>query len=287
MKFNLAAQTLSKSVATAIDFCRDDLGLPEFENSKPTTEFILLFDALFDVFNSRNSFGKQFKAPLREENRNQWLPLLAEAADYIMNLRRKDGSLLIESRLKTGFVGFLNGIFAMQEMFEELVTKGPLTEIMTYKFSQDHLELYFAAVRSKLGANNNPSCKQFSEIHKRLLVHNQIRGFNSNVDSIDSTELLTISARKIKSDDADMLSSSQSDHGQDHPTDVDGSMGCLSSRNRSSLTFLDMLFGWSGKKFTVKNVCLLFMTQKFHRERLINFFTERTGVAWSSLLRTS
>lgn len=40
MKCSLAAQTLSRSVADAIDFCREDLHLPEFQNSQATTEFI-------------------------------------------------------------------------------------------------------------------------------------------------------------------------------------------------------------------------------------------------------
>ena len=42
MKCSLAAHVLSKSVAAAIDFCREDLKLPEFQNSGPTTEFIRL-----------------------------------------------------------------------------------------------------------------------------------------------------------------------------------------------------------------------------------------------------
>ena len=40
MKCSLATQTLSNSVASAIDFCRDDLKLEEFKGSEATTEFI-------------------------------------------------------------------------------------------------------------------------------------------------------------------------------------------------------------------------------------------------------
>ena len=93
----------------------------------------------------------------------------------------------------------------MQDLFEELVVHGPLSQILTYKFSQDHLELYFAAVRSKLGANNNPTCKQFNEIFKRLLVHNRIRGSNGNCEILDSTQLLMISSNSSSSD-LDVLS---------------------------------------------------------------------------------
>jgi hypothetical protein len=46
MKVKLAVQTLSRSVADAIDYCRDVLNLPEFVGSEATTRFIQLCDRL-------------------------------------------------------------------------------------------------------------------------------------------------------------------------------------------------------------------------------------------------
>jgi hypothetical protein len=40
MKVSLATQTLSRSVADAIKFCRTELELQEFQGSEPTEEFI-------------------------------------------------------------------------------------------------------------------------------------------------------------------------------------------------------------------------------------------------------
>lgn len=40
MKVALATQALSESVASALDFCRDDLKLPEFQGSEETSAFI-------------------------------------------------------------------------------------------------------------------------------------------------------------------------------------------------------------------------------------------------------
>jgi hypothetical protein len=40
MKVSLATQTLSRSVADAIKFCRIDLGLAQFQGSEATEEFI-------------------------------------------------------------------------------------------------------------------------------------------------------------------------------------------------------------------------------------------------------
>lgn len=62
MKVNLAAQTLSASVADALKFCRTVLNLPEFAASEPLEEFIKMFDRLFDLLNSRNPLAKGYKA---------------------------------------------------------------------------------------------------------------------------------------------------------------------------------------------------------------------------------
>ncbi|EZA48031.1 THAP domain-containing protein, partial [Ooceraea biroi] len=51
-----------------------------------------------------------------------------------------------------------------------------LDYLLTSKMSQDHLELFFSAIRSKGGHNNNPSCRQFEIAFKQLLVHCEIGG---------------------------------------------------------------------------------------------------------------
>lgn len=38
---------------------------------------------------------------------------------------------------------------------------------LTYKISQDHIEMFFSAIRSKGGYNNNPTAKQFEDAYKR------------------------------------------------------------------------------------------------------------------------
>jgi len=55
MKVKVAAQTLSFSVAAAINYLRG-LKLPKFRDSKQTTEFIMTMNNLFDVFNSKSKF---------------------------------------------------------------------------------------------------------------------------------------------------------------------------------------------------------------------------------------
>jgi hypothetical protein len=75
-------------------------------------------------------------------------------------------------------------------IFIELVNKPncPLKYLLTYKLSQDHLELFFGAVRSR-GCNNNPTVRQFTAAHKRLLMHHNVEGGLGNCSVQDTTIL--------------------------------------------------------------------------------------------------
>ena len=46
MKVNLAAQSLSSSVADAIEYCATILKLPQFQGSEATVKFLRMFDHL-------------------------------------------------------------------------------------------------------------------------------------------------------------------------------------------------------------------------------------------------
>ena len=135
MKVKLAAQTLSSSVAQAIQFCDETLKLPQFRGSAATVRFITMINNLFDVLNSRNPLGKGFKAPLKRSNRDTWEPLMEDAFKYILNLKTLEGVSILETNKKTGFIGFLICIRSVWEIFEEYVNKdnAPLLYLLTYK----------------------------------------------------------------------------------------------------------------------------------------------------------
>ena len=175
MKVNLAAQTFSASVADAIDYCRDTLMLPQFKGSEATVKFIRTFDHLFDILNSRNPCAKGFKAALRKINKSSWKPFLDKAREYIFGLKNTLGNPMYTSRRKTGFVGFLVSIDSIQSIFSDLVEKeAPMNYCLTYKFSQDDLELFFGAIRSSGGFNNNSTAQQFTAAYERLLLRSSI-----------------------------------------------------------------------------------------------------------------
>lgn len=47
--------------------------------------------------------------------------------------------------------------------------------VLTYKFSQDHIEILFSKIRSRHGFNNNPNVLQFKSAIRQLLLHNDIK----------------------------------------------------------------------------------------------------------------
>ena len=144
------------------------------------------------MLNSRNPLSKNFKAPLRPSNYSYIEKFLDETYNYISKLRNGEGNLITESGKKTGFIGFLIAIKSIKALYKKLVDspKPLLKYILTYKFSQDHLELFFAAVRSAGGWNNNPTTSQFTSTYKKLLMRHMIEGGDGNCTAQDKTKIL-------------------------------------------------------------------------------------------------
>ena len=195
MKVNLAVQTLSSSVADAIEFCNNHLHLNEFKHSEATVRFLRTFDALFDILNSRNALGKFNKAPMCPSNENHWRALLSDAYQYILTLTDVNGIPLHTTKRKTGVIGFLIDIKSVSLVYESLAPQ-TLKYLLTYKLSQDHLELFFAAVRASGGCNNNPTAAQFMSAYKRLLTKHQIASATDNCNIQDQTTILHVTVDK-------------------------------------------------------------------------------------------
>ena len=193
-KVNLAAQAFSSSVADAIQYCTNVLNLPQFQDSEATVQFIRLFDHPFDILNTRNPCATGFKAALHVKNKSSWDPFLDKAYNYIEGLRDALQNPMHTTKRKTGFVGFLLAIKSVKGLFHDLVEQiqAPMNYLLTYKFSQGQLELFFGAVRSAGGFNNNPTAQQFTAAYKRLLMRSTIEGGNGNCQKRDPTDILHV-----------------------------------------------------------------------------------------------
>ena len=172
MNVKLASKTLSSSVADALQFLLDS-GHPSFHDSEGTIQFIRILDRLFDLLNSRNPFGPGYKTPLRLANMEVWKNTITTSINYLLGLRCVDGSLLVNHRRRTFINGFIVSAKSAERLALDLFEKGYMY-FLTYKMSQDHLELLFACIRGKNGFNNNPDARMFKSALRRLLLRNSI-----------------------------------------------------------------------------------------------------------------
>lgn len=163
----MAAQTLSSSVAKALEFVHD-IGVRGYEEVDGTVLFLQTIDKLFDVLNSRTPMASGYKRPINLDNYDRIQEFLLFAEEFILSLQVDDRRLVSSTRY-TGFVGFLFCIQSFLDLSKELLTEqNPLKYVLSYKFSQDHIELLFNSIRGALGWNTNPTPKQFGYIIRRL-----------------------------------------------------------------------------------------------------------------------
>ena len=293
MKVNLAAQTFSSSVADALEYCSSVLKLKQFLGSEATVKFIRIIDRLFDILNSRNPWGTGFKSAMRIGNKQAWEPFLDEAYSYILALKNSTGQPMHQSKRKTGFIGFLVAIRSIKGLFNDLVGQAdaPLKYLLTYKFSQDHLELFFGAIRSSGGFNNNPTSQQFIAAYKRLFLRSSIASGKGNCQKqeevdilhvigdacrINDEELTITEASLIRKYDLELRKPKSTEHDY---TDVPN-FAVLSQFKSSAISYIAGYVGKMVQKKIMCHVCCNALGSKNHCNSVTSFlkFKDRGGL---------
>ena len=89
----------------------------------------------------------------------------------------------------------------------------PFNFVLSYKFSQDHIELLFSCIRARGGYNNNPNTLQFRTSLKQILMKNSISPSTSaNVLSFEDAyngSIFTLKSSKRQSPAAELLISNE------------------------------------------------------------------------------
>ena len=106
-------------------------------------------DVAFDLMNSRNSFGKGSKQPVTLSYYPNCSTECEKLADYIFDLRDEQGQLLRNCRYNTVIWGLTFTLKSVKAITEVLLQHScmPYKYVLTYKFSQDHIELLFNKIR--------------------------------------------------------------------------------------------------------------------------------------------
>jgi hypothetical protein len=115
------------------------------------------------------------RKPFKKKNEVKIKRYFEEVESYIKSLRDPSGNNILFIRRSTGFVGLIICMRSLGNLFDDVVTKNNYMEyILSYKLSQDHIEMFFSAIRSRGGFTNNPTAMQFRGAYKRLLLHAEI-----------------------------------------------------------------------------------------------------------------
>lgn len=137
-------------------------------------------------------------------------------------------------------------IRVVKSLFEELVEKdnAPLQYIITYKFSQDYLELFFSAVRGLNGHNNNPTFNQFKAAYRRLLNIYDNTIVSGNCTAQDNTIILPTAAQDCVNNNQETSAGRKYDVSQkmqetpDHDYCKYSPSDCLSSFTATIFTYI-------------------------------------------------
>uniref|UniRef100_A0A2S2NSV2 THAP domain-containing protein 9 n=1 Tax=Schizaphis graminum TaxID=13262 RepID=A0A2S2NSV2_SCHGA len=204
MKVKMAAQTLSSSTADAIQFLRS-LEESTFKNSEATERFIRVIDRIFDFLNTRNPFGKGFKKPLYRDNIKEVENMIKPLVDYLLSLTDIKGIPIHSTPRKTFVIGFTVAVKSILNLAKELFIVTDYKYLLTYKFSQDQLEIFFSKIRQRFGHNNNPNVLEFRTAMKQLCVKNLITSsYAANCVALDNScydSIFVIRWKKRKSEE--------------------------------------------------------------------------------------
>lgn len=197
MNVRLAVETLSLSVANAMEYLRD-LGYEEFQGCDATVEYIRHMNNIFDILNSKHSNALNFKRPISKQTKNEYFKYFDEAILYISNLKLEPNSAsILETNSKMAYFGFIQNMKNIKNVYEEYIETGIIESLCTFTLSQDHIELLFGRIRAMGGFNDNPNVQQFAAAYRKLLVHNDVAASNANC--LQTYEgILTISSRRPK-----------------------------------------------------------------------------------------
>lgn len=199
MHVRLAAETISRSTANSLKFLDSVMKNPNIANSSPTSEYLEVFDSLFDVMNSKHGHcNDKYKRPFSENTKSDFNELFEKAKSYIKGLQIMENGekkSILQSRSFTPFFGFLQNI----ESFKCIYNDYGLGEFYAFRICQDLLEKFFGCISRMNGCNDNPTEQQFCAAYKKLLFQNAITSSEySNCQNALTKILFVPSGNKVK-----------------------------------------------------------------------------------------
>lgn len=205
MNVRIAAETLSNSAATSIEYLDHHQKHRRFKDSEGTTKYIRTINNLFDIMNTKMNHCKDgYKRPISEETIGDFESYFDYAKDYIKGLhiiQENKKISVLKARINTPFTGFLNNMVSFVGIYKEYIKKDGDEEFYTFTVSQDHLESFFGCIRRMGSTNDNPTAQQFSGAYRKLLFYNEVTSSDGSNCENDLTKILTVSSNKKRNPD--------------------------------------------------------------------------------------
>lgn len=155
MKVKLVAQLYSSSNRT-IEYCSKIIKLEQFNDCEAAIYFCRMINNIFDFLNTCNFLGHtEFKRPLFKEKEAFVSEFVNTAIEYLKALKTKVWDVkqkkkiftpIVTSKRKTGFLGFIICLSSTKTLFNDVIKTGVMNFLLTYKTSQDHLEMLFSSI---------------------------------------------------------------------------------------------------------------------------------------------
>jgi len=149
MNVHLAGQTLSKSVSDGLLFC-ENLNL--LTGIRGTATFSSIFNDAFDLLNCRNKLSKRnYNYSLNNITLNRTEQFLSNLKIYIENVKFETNEkysrseFVLKSNRKTGFLGIIICLNNLINLFKT-INREDMSYLLSYKLSQDQLEVFFSAI---------------------------------------------------------------------------------------------------------------------------------------------
>lgn len=151
---------------------------------------------------------------MNPKNKDEIFAVLEEVNDLILNLNLKVSrkrtytehetkkiitlksyTSVLKSNSFTGFLGVLICINSSKALYATVIESHKMQYLSTYRNSQDHIELFFGAIRMHGGYNDNPNARQLKGIYRKLLCHMELKSAGSgNCVPLESISVLTCSS---------------------------------------------------------------------------------------------
>ncbi|GFO49242.1 THAP domain-containing protein 9 [Plakobranchus ocellatus] len=92
----------------------------------------------------------------------------------MLSLQEPSGLPLHQGRRNQCMLGFIITAQSTLNLVADLLSKESYRYLLTYKFSQDQVEMFFSRIRQQSGWNNNPTSEQFRSSLKSLIMSSTI-----------------------------------------------------------------------------------------------------------------